>query len=120
MTCVVCKLIGQFLLNFLNLADHFANFLLLGDADETVSARTARARNAGKHWASKLCDFLSFATRIVTFGKVDHDHCAMALDKTIRPNSREIWNWDTCSLNQTPLSEVEVVDVGEDSNNPVE
>ena len=112
--------VAQFLLNLLNLLDHTLNFLLLGDADETVSARTARARNAGAHWATKVCEFLSYATRLVTFGEIDHDHCAVALDKSIRPNSREIWNWNTGSLNQTPVSEVEVIDVGEDSNNPVE
>ena len=117
MTCRLCMYIGQFFLNILNLLDHALNALLLGDADETVSARTARARNAGRHWAFALCDFLAFATKVVTFGKIDHDHCAMALDKSVRPNSREILDLNTMSFNKTPVSEVEVIDVGEDSGN---
>ena len=117
MTCRLCIYVGQFFLNLANLLDHALNMLLLGDADETVSARIARARNAGHQWASKVCDFLGFATKVVTFGKIDHDHCAVALDKSVRPNSREIWDWNTMTLNQTPVSEVEVIDVGEDSGN---
>lgn len=119
MTCRLCVYVGQFLLNFLNLADHMVNFLLLGDADETLSARTARARNAGWQWASSVCAFLSFTIRIISLGHIDHDHCAVALDKSIRPNSREIWNWNTMSLNPTPVSEVQVIDDGADSDNLV-
>lgn len=112
MRCYPCVLIAQFFINFLNLADHALNFLLLGDADETVSARIARARHAGWRWAYHACQFLSWLTKLVTFGKIDRDHCNTALDKTIRPNTREIWNWNTMRLNPTPISVVVVVDDG--------
>lgn len=107
---------GQYLLNWLNLLDHFGNTLLFGDADETLSARTARARDAGQIWAKWACSFLTFATKMVTFGKVDQDHCQYALDKSILPNSREIWSWSTNSFDSIPVSEVQVIEVG---NTPV-
>ena len=89
------------------------NTLLLGDADETVSARTARARNAGSKPACWFCAFLTWAQTVVTGGAVTRDHCLYALDKSIKPNSREIWSWSSGTFNQTPVSEV---DVTEDSN----
>lgn len=112
MTCQVCVYLSQYILNWLNLADHALNTVLLGDADETVSARVARARNGGRSWAGHVCKMLSGTIRIITFGKIDRDHCVYALDKTIRPNSREIWNWTTMSLNPVPVSEVQVIDNG--------
>lgn len=111
-SCRLCMYVGQFVLNVLNLADHTLNTLLLGDSDETVSARTARARAAGWRWASGVCKFLSWATKVVTFGRINHDHCVAALDKSVRPDSREIWNWNTMSINATPFSVIEVNDVG--------
>src|ERR1044071_3279045 len=93
MTCVPCRLIGQFLLNCLNLLDHALNCLSLGDADETVSARVARARrDSSAAWAVAMCAFLTKAARWVTFGRVTNDHCLYALDKTVRPNTREIFS----------------------------
>ena len=87
---ILLKLFGQYLMNWLNLLDHFANTLLLGDSDETISARTARARNAGVKWAKTFCDFLTYGQIIVTFGAVTRDHGDYALDKSIRPNCREM------------------------------
>jgi hypothetical protein len=106
------------LLNVANLADHALNTLLLGDSDETVSARTARARNAGREWANAFCRFLSWGTKIITFGRVKHDHCQAALDKSVQPNTGEIWNWCDNSFNRDPKSVMQTTDVGEDSNNP--
>jgi hypothetical protein len=105
-------LTGQFIVNFLNLADHALNFLLLGDSDETVSARTARARNAGQKWAAWACATLTFLAKLTTFGKSTQDHCDYALDKSIRPNSGEIWNWSLNEINIIPISEVIVIDNG--------
>jgi hypothetical protein len=111
MTCIPCSLLWQFVLNCLNLFDHTLNCLSLGDADETVSARVARARRAGRGWAVMVCKFLSTMTRWVTFGKVDHDHCDYALDKNIRPNSREIFSLTHMRFNWPPISMVEVTDI---------
>jgi len=88
----VFLLFCQYLLNWLNLLDHAGNTFLLGDADETISARVARARRAGMLWAVNLCDFLTLAAWAVTFGRVTRDHCDYALDKRDTPNSREILN----------------------------
>jgi len=110
MTCRICIYCGQYLLNWVNVLDHIANTLLLGDADETVSARVARARAAGQRWAIYVCEFLTRATKLVTFGKVDRDHCNYAVDKAIRPNSREIFSLSTMSFNPKPISEVTVID----------
>jgi hypothetical protein len=112
MTCVPCRLLGQFFLNCLNLLDHAGNCLSLGDADETISARVARARrDGGKWWAVRVCAFLTTATRWVTFGRVSRDHCAYALDKTVRPNTREIFSLTRMRFNWPPMSEVEVIEV---------
>lgn len=110
MSCKLCQYMGQYFLNWLNLLDHAGNTLALGDADETISARVARARRAGQKWAAWFCDFLTLATKIVTFGKVTRDHCAYALDKRVRPNSREIFSLSTMSFNPEPISEVRVIE----------
>lgn len=102
--------LGQYALNWLNLLDHALNCLLLGDADETVSARTARARNAGSRPACWFCDFLTWAQRVVTLGKVTRDHCDYALDRQVSPNSREIWSWSRGEILETPESQVQVIE----------
>ncbi len=88
------------------------NTFFLGDSDETISARIGRARQAGQKWAVFACKTLTFLAKVSTFGQSAMDHCDYALDKSIRPNSREIFNLNTMSFNKTPVSEVEVVDNG--------
>lgn len=105
MTCRLCMYVGQYLLNWLNLFDHMANTFLAGDADETVSARTARARNAGQKWALRFCNALTFCQKVVTFWKITRDHCDYALDKSIQPNTAEIWNWSEMNINVAPVHE---------------
>lgn len=102
--------IGQYFLNWLNLFDHAINCALLGDADETVSARTARARNAGSKPACYFCMFLTWAAKVVTFGAVTGDHCDYALDKSVKPNSREIWSWSKGEINADPVNIVTVIE----------
>jgi len=102
--------VGYFLLNGLNLLDHSLNWILLGDSDETVSARTARARNAGSKNACRFCAFLTWCQKVVTFGKMKGDHCDYALDKSVTPNTCEIWNWSTGKINETPVCEVVVTE----------
>ena len=88
--CHPCDLIGQWALNWLNLIDHAGNTLLLGNPNETMSARTARARVAGRSWATWACRALTWGQIAVTFGRVTRDHCAYALDASVLPNSREL------------------------------
>lgn len=106
------SLLGQYIVNWLNLLDHAGNCLLLGDADETMSARIARARNAGRRWAFWSCRALTWGQIVVTGGRVRRDHGDYALDKSVRPNSREIL--DLCTwpprLRARPQSEVMVID----------
>ncbi len=111
MSCRICVYVGQFFLNFVNLLDHTLNFLLLGDANETVSARTARARAAGQKWAAYACKFLTFLAKVITFGKSSEDHCTYALDPKILPNSREIWSWSKMRIDPTPITIIDDVDV---------
>ncbi len=107
---IALRLLAQWLLNGVNPLDHAGNWLLLGDADETLSARIARARAAGVVWARLACRVLTFGQVAVTGGRVRRDHCAYALDARVRPNSREIL--DLCRwpprLRRRPKSEVEV------------
>jgi len=108
--------LGQYALNWLNLIDHALNTLLLGDANETVSSRTARARAAGQKWAVFACNTLTFLTKVVTFGAVNRDHCTYALDASVLPNSREIWNWSKDELNPTPVTEIEDVEINKNTD----
>jgi hypothetical protein len=89
---LVLKLLWQYALNWINLADHALNTLLLGDPYETLSARTGRAVRAGVAWAVKFDVLLTYGQEIVTLGKDTEDHCEYALDPKIRPNCREILN----------------------------
>lgn len=112
MACRICMYVGQYCLNWLNLLDHTMNTLLLGDANETVSARTGRARAAGQKWAIYACKALTFLAKVFTFGQSTEDHCTYALDPTILPNSREIWSWSTMSIDATPVTEINDIEVG--------
>ena len=109
--------IWQYFLNWLNLLDHAGNTLLLGDSDETISARTARARLAGQKWAFVACAILTFLTKVVTFGKVSRDHCDYALDKSALPNSKEIWSWSSGKILHTPINEVNPQEINTSNKN---
>ena len=111
MTCRPCTIVAQFILNVANLADHAGNTLLLGDANETLSARTARARNAGSRAAAVFCSFLTLGQRAVTFGRVKRDHCQYALDASVLPNSKEIWDWTTGKIRTAPKTIIEDVEI---------
>jgi hypothetical protein len=106
------KLLGQYCLNWLNLLDHMGNTFLMGDANETMSARTARARNAGSKPACWFCNFLTWAAKVVTFGKVNRDHCDYALDASVLPNSKEIWDWNRGTIRKNPVTEVDDSEIG--------
>lgn len=83
MTCRLCAGLHQFALNIALLADHALNVATLGDPNETVSRRVARAREAGQGWAWVACRILS-----AVFGR---DHCGLALQPGT--SGRELWHW---------------------------
>ena len=110
---IVLKLFGQYLLNMLNLLDHAGNAILLGDPNETISARTARAKNAGVTWAIHFDRLLTIGQEIVTCGKDKEDHGQYALDPKIKPNCREILDltvWPP-KIRRDPISKVMPVEI---------
>jgi hypothetical protein len=70
--------------------DHVLNTLLLGDPNETLSRRIARARAAGQRWAVVTCRVL----QAVLGGHGATDHCTWALTNSEPLGSREVWNWN--------------------------
>jgi hypothetical protein len=69
----------QWIWNALVCFDRFANVLLMGKRDETISARAGLARNNGKMWGCILCQLLN---------KIDQDHCDKAI-KTDRTDAEQ-------------------------------
>ncbi|CAH2606132.1 conserved exported protein of unknown function (plasmid) [Rhodovastum atsumiense] len=89
MSCRACAFIRKGALNLALALDRFANALLMGSANETLSQRTARARAAGHRWASVACAVLTWAAnRLGTPG----DHCANSLDGD-GTYGVELWHW---------------------------
>lgn len=84
MACSICQAVAQFGMNVALIADHALNTFLLGDPNETLSRRIARARAAGQSWAKLVCKVLSF----FAFGG---DHCTWAEQPGTSGN--EIWHW---------------------------
>lgn len=72
--------------------DQFANVILLGDPDESLSGRLGRASFSGRgKWfvepLRKLNDALWFAIRGET------NHCFKAVEPEERPHEKELWSW---------------------------
>lgn len=59
-------MIRKYLWNILVSIDQFANTILGGDPDETLSSRAAKAEGKGSRWGCLLCRFL---------GMIDDNHC---------------------------------------------
>lgn len=94
MNCRPCAIVGQIVANIALMVDHVGNTLLLGDPNETISRRTARARDAGRRWASVACWLLTSI-----FGAHgDKDHCTYAMDNSQPSIGREVWSWNTDKL----------------------
>ena len=70
----VMKYVKQFIINLLIILDEFLNTLTLGSPEETISSRSAKARNAGKKWGCIMCKFLNLFQK---------NHC----DKALLPTS---------------------------------
>jgi hypothetical protein len=91
-----------------------ANTLLFGHAGETISARSARARNAGNKFAASFCNFLTTAIKIGSRGRITEDHCDYAIDHTTPPISKEIWDWNTgkiITMTTRACDDIELKDV---------
>jgi hypothetical protein len=69
------KILGNYLLNILKWLDIGVNVIFLfGASNETISERSAKARNAGRKWGCVLCGLLDW---------VNPGHCDNALTSTI-------------------------------------
>jgi len=69
------KILGNYLLNILKWLDIGVNVIFLfGASNETISERSAKARNAGLKWGCVLCGLLD---------RVNPGHCDNALTSTI-------------------------------------
>lgn len=101
---------GQYFLNWLNLFDHALNTLLLGDMNETLSKRIARARIAGHTWAVVACKILTWGAYIFTLGQLNRDHCTYAIDSS-PPVTAEIWSWSTDQIDPTPITIINDVEI---------
>ena len=73
--------IARYFLNWLILLDLAGNTLAGGSPNETISERSAKARNAGKEWGCVMCAFLGWCASKLARRPVDH--CADALKSTI-------------------------------------
>lgn len=83
MACKACVIVRHYALNIGLAMDRLANAALLGNANETLSQRTARAELAGNRIARLACRLL---------GLIDRNHCAWSLEPgTI---GMEIWSWN--------------------------
>lgn len=89
MTCKLCSVIEQIGDNAALILDKCLNTLLLGDPNETLSARIARCREQGERWATIVCSVLTFVFNLIP--SIKRDHCTWSLE----PGSigAEVWDW---------------------------
>jgi hypothetical protein len=85
MACRPCGVAKIGFGNFLLALDRLVNALLLGNANETISQRAARAQITGNRIAAALCGFLDL---------FDSGHCTDSLDPDSGTNAAEIWDWN--------------------------
>lgn len=83
--------LGQYLFNIALAFDEFANAILLGDPDDTISGRCGRAIQSGKpKWFARMLAPVVDFIFLHCFDQVDH--CKNAID----PNDSldgELWKW---------------------------
>lgn len=84
------SLVQQAGFNMLIGLDQFANSILLGDPDETISSRTGRALLSNKRkWF--VVPFGAFIDKIFHVLIGQRNHCIDAIEK--KKKYREIWPW---------------------------
>lgn len=78
MKCNVCAFVRQYATNWLLVLDLVLNTATGGFPKETCSTRIARARKAGKKWATVVCSVLTWV-----FNKLgqNRDHCTWCLQQ---------------------------------------
>jgi hypothetical protein len=64
-------MLKRYFWNILISLDQFANTVLAGSPDETISSRAGKAMREGKVWGCLLCRFLSL---------FENDHCAKSIE----------------------------------------
>lgn len=69
--------------------DQFVNAILLGDPDESLCGRTARAMKSGRHkW------FVPIIASVVNFIYGSKDHLENdSIEPEERPWEKELWSW---------------------------
>jgi len=83
---------GQYLFNLLLGIDQFANVVLLGDPDETISGRLGRAHLSGKaKWFVKPSKI--FVDKIFNMVDGQQNHCVDSVEHEDIPHSKELWSW---------------------------
>lgn len=82
MSCFICRTVYQLVVNLALAFDHLANALLLGNPNDTLSIRFARAADKGERWAKFVCNVL---------GWFAPNHCQNA--ETKKSAGAEIWHW---------------------------
>ena len=83
---------GQYLYNLILSVDQFANAVLLGDPDESLSGRTGRAMQSGrpKKFVPTLAKFMDWLFWVIFKEK---DHVLNAIEPEERPLEKELWSW---------------------------
>lgn len=90
MSCAPCSALRQVAANAAILLDQALNFVLLGNPRETISERTARARQAGSKGAARACRIVTWTANRLGFAG---DHCDWALDREGGSSASELWDW---------------------------
>lgn len=72
---------GEYAINALIGLDQFANAVAGGDPRETISSRSAKARDEGREWGCLMCAFLGWAATKIE-GKPT-DHCTQSLEPQV-------------------------------------
>jgi hypothetical protein len=82
----------QFYFNVLLGIDQFANILMLGSPDETISSRTGRAYLSGRgKWF--VYPLKAFVDRMAIILAGQHDHCLNSIEPDITFVNYELWSW---------------------------
>lgn len=68
----IAKTLIRYFWNLLIALDQFANAMLAGDPDETISSRAAKAQEKGRRWGCVLCRLLDV---------VDPGHCRRVVER---------------------------------------
>lgn len=89
MPCFACAAARQLFYNWALWLDKTGNTILLGSPNETISARTARARDAGERWAAVFCRILTFCANTMSLRQTDH--CTWS--EGASSIAKEIWHW---------------------------